>query len=145
MINHFFLVSLFLLLRTFDWKGWPSISDNVIQTRLEKLFLHEGNFLVFSVHPTEHFSSLELKVLVFYGGGGQHADCLECRLWEVAGGFSLYSLVTQASGEEDGPVMDLIIETVRKVSVICWSGKFTCLFPIFILTEEIEKLFAFGP
>ena len=54
--------------RLIECKGWPSISDNVIQTRLEKLLLHESNFLVFSVHPTENFSSLELKVLIFDGG-----------------------------------------------------------------------------
>ena len=66
--------SLFLVSKYFSYygliecKGWPSISDNVIQTRLEKLLLHEGNFLVFSVHPTKNFSSLELKVLVFDGG-----------------------------------------------------------------------------
>ena len=87
------------------WINWPSISDNVIQTRLEKLFLHEGNFLVLSVHSTKNFSSLKLKILVFNWRAGKHADRLKGRLWEVSGGLRLYSLVSQTSRQEYGPVI----------------------------------------
>ena len=44
--------------------GRPPISDNVVQTRLEKLLLHEGDFLVVSAHPAEHLLALELEVLL---------------------------------------------------------------------------------
>ena len=44
--------------------GRPPISDNVVQTRLEKLLLHEGDLLVVSAHPAEHLLALELEVLV---------------------------------------------------------------------------------
>ena len=44
--------------------GRPPISDNVVQTRLEKLLLHEGNLLVVAAHPAEHLLALELEVLV---------------------------------------------------------------------------------